>query len=261
MNSETHSDTGPEGNTKKDFRSRTWFLTINNFTDFELNTIRKETQKSIDYAWQIEMGEEKTIHVHACFKYENDRKFSTMKNKFPRGHLEYTKEWKTTKEYCMKEYTRVMEGDHKRTLGYLSGKLRLWQVYMKKYLSLPADDRSIVVLVDEIGGKGKTSFCKHMVSVRDDVLYLSGSAKYMKYAIMKSIDEGIIPKILLLDLTRSQRNHMSYQGIEEIKNGLFFNTHYESKMVSYDSPHVVVFTNYELMYEKLSMDRWKVIKM
>jgi hypothetical protein len=79
----------------------------------------------------------------------------------------------------------------------------------------------------------------------------------MKYAIMKSIDDrGVVPKILLLDIPRSLEEYVSYQGIEEIKNGMFFNTHYEAKMVCYDSPHVVVFANFEPDLSKLSRDRW-----
>ena len=128
---------------------------------------------------------------------------------------------------------------------------------LQKYLSLKPNDRSIVWITECEGGSGKTSFCKHIVLNNSSALYLSGSAKYMKYAIMKSIDEkGIVPKILLLDIPRSLEDYVSYQGIEEIKNGMFFNTHYEAKMVVYDCPHVVVFANFDPDFSKLSSDRW-----
>lgn len=78
----------------------------------------------------------------------------------------------------------------------------------------------------------------------------------MKYAItcMK-----IKPRVILIDYARDQESHISWQGIEEIKNGIFFNSKYESSMVIYNSPHVICFANFKPQEYKLSKDRWNIL--
>uniref|UniRef100_UPI004049B2EE hypothetical protein n=7 Tax=Pseudomonadati TaxID=3379134 RepID=UPI004049B2EE len=61
------------------------------------------------------------------------------------------------------------------------------------------------------------------------------------------------------DIPRSQLDYLSYTGIEEVKNGCFFSSKYESEMVLYNSPHIIVFANEEPTYHKLSSDRWNVV--
>lgn len=35
-----------------------------------------------------------------------------------------------------------------------------WQIELEDYLSKPADDRTIVCIVDDVGGSGKTQWAK-----------------------------------------------------------------------------------------------------
>ena len=240
-------------------RARMWFLTLNNYTEDDLSQMSHKFSDCLDYVYQCEKGESGTPHIQGCFRWKNQQRASALRKRLPRGWWRPTRNWDASVVYCTKEETRTMgpwrKGEIRR--GNLLGKLYLWQAILQKSLSLKPNDRSIVWITDREGNTGKTSFCKHIVLNNDAALYLSGSAKYMKYAIMKSIDDrGVVPKILLLDIPRSLEEYVSYQGIEEIKNGMFFNTHYEAKMVCYDSPHVVVFANFEPDTSKLSSDRW-----
>ena len=63
------------------------------------------------------------------------------------------------------------------------------------------------------------------------------------------------------EFTRSQEQFVSYQAIEEVKNGILFNNKYEAKMVVFNNPHVVVFSNFEPDYKALSSDRIKCHKL
>ena len=38
-----------------------------------------------------------------------------------------------------------------------------------------------------------------------------------------------------MDFTRDVEEYVSYQAIEAIKNGIFYNTKYESKMITYNT--------------------------
>ena len=90
---------------------------------------------------------------------------------------------------------------------------------------------------------------------------LSGKATDMKYGIIKYKEKnGVFPDIIIFDIPRSSQQFVSWAGIEEIKNGMFFSAKYESDMVVFDNPHVICFANEEPDYNKLSKDRWKVKK-
>lgn len=66
------------------------------------------------------------------------------------------------------------------------------------------------------------------------------------------------PDIIIYDYTRTQESFISYQSIEEVKNGIFFSGKYEGKMIIYDSPWVIVFANYPPELQAMSSDRWIV---
>jgi len=57
---------------------------------------------------------------------------------------------------------------------------------------------------------------------------------------------------------RSKENYISYEALEEIKDGLFFSGKYESGMVCINPPHVVVLCNFAPDESKLSKDRWVI---
>jgi len=242
-------------------RCRTWCFTLNNYTEEELSQLSQTIVSAQDFAYQCEKGENGTPHIQGCVKWKNQRRFETLKNLYPRYHWEKCRNWKASYEYCQKEEGRI-DGPwtkQKARMGDIAGKLFLWQAILQKLFELRPDDRSICCLVDETGDSGKTKFCKHICMNNPKALYLSGSAKYMKYAIMKCIDEGVVPTVLLLDIPRCDKN-LDYRGIEEIKNGIFFNVHYEAKMVTYPCPHVIIFTNNRPDFSKLSLDRWVLYK-
>ena len=65
--------------------------------------------------------------------------------------------------------------------------------------------------------------------------------------------------MIIIDIPRSKSEFVSYSGIEEIKDMFFFCGKYESSMVCGENPHVIVFSNTEPDYDKLSSDRWSIV--
>ncbi len=56
-------------------------------------------------------------------------------------------------------------------------------------------------------------------------------------------------------------DHVNYEVIESVKNGIVYNTKYESEMRVYKIPHVIVFSNERPDETKLSHDRWDIIEL
>lgn len=71
---------------------------------------------------------------------------------------------------------------------------------------------------------------------------------------------GYKPTIVIVDAPRSkQGEYLQYDFLEEVKNGRIFNTKYESCMIEFPSPHVVVMMNEHPDMTKLSEDRYNLI--
>lgn len=256
-------DSIPEGNTSSKIRSRTLLITLNNPTKQEIDSLNILSSEAEDWLYQFELGS--CWHLHWGLKFENQRYISALKKILPRARIDKSEiqkdSWKRIQEYCSKKKNNVSTTYRKNKKTYLK-QLRLWQWSIIHILNQKPDDRTIYWVYDKEGNKGKTKLAKHIVMSRENAIYLNGGAKYMKYSIMKYVEENKKgPQILMLDIPRSKTREISYSGIEEIKNGIFFNTHYESKMVVYEEPHVIVFSNSLPKMKEMSQDRWKIIKL
>lgn len=213
-------------------------------------------------AFQLEIGEEtQKTHVQWAIYFENAREFKTIKKKFKGAHIEAARNWFACLNYVKKSKTAI-KGTYE-SFGFaeevedplMNRVLRPFQEEILSIIEEKPDDRSIYWYWEENGNVGKTALAKHLVINRKDVLYLSGSAKDMKFGIHMWLKKHKL-RVVILDLTRCQENFISWEGIEAIKNGLFYNTKYESEMVCFNSPHVIVFANFSPNLENLSSDRW-----
>lgn len=136
-----------------------------------------------------------------------------------------------------------------------------WQKKIVSICDSKPDPRKIYWYCDEIGNNGKSELCRYLC-IKKGAILLSGKCADMKYGIVKYIEKnrGIAPKIILIDLPRTfDKDYLSYSGIEEIKNGMFFNTKFESNMVIFNRPHIFIFSNTNPSNDKLSLDRWEII--
>ncbi len=241
-------------------RLRMWFITINNYTEAEENFIKNDDTKI--YVYQCEEGEEKTPHIHAFLEYRNARFFSAMKLKYPRAHILKVRSKEAVIRYCSKLDTRV-RGFYSKGLPKpikLITQFKNWQNQVLQLLETEPNDRTIHWYFDKIGGIGKTVFCKYLCA-KKNALYLTGKASDAKYLITQYIEKDASNAdnlICLFDFTRSREKFVSYQAIEEIKNGIFMSTKYECKMTIMNCPHVIIFANFEPDKTALSADRWHI---
>jgi len=251
-------------------RGRLWGpCTWNNYSEVDFEKLVSYCRdKCQDFAINKEIGEEGTPHLQFCMKFKNAKEFTTLKNQFPACHLEKAKNWGAVKNYCTKAETSICEAVTPCTRRPLKDPLegkepKEFQKFIMDLVDTEADDRTINWIYDPVGCAGKTTLAKHLcINHPGKILYVSGKAADIKYGVTSFLDNEINDLYLLfIDLTRSVENFVSYEAIEAVKNGIFYNTKYESKMIVFNSPHVVVLANFEPELEKLSADRWNIIEL
>lgn len=252
-----------QGNTKVvDLRSRGWFFTLNN-PDSETQLIELfEVSGAKNYCFQLEMGENGTPHFQGMVYYENARSFKSMKELDKRIHWEKMKDVRRSIEYVTKSETRIDGPWSKgikipRKLKLIDPTVRPWQDSLVKELSLEPDDRKIIWYHDPNGGSGKTALAKWL-AVNKKALVVSGKANDIKYAVMKFIEVNGYIDIIVFCFPRSVEGYVSYDAIESLKDGIFFNGKYESGMCTFPSPHIVCFANFAPDLNALSLDRWDI---
>lgn len=241
--------------------SKRWCFTWNNYPDdwksyFSADCITK-------YIIGEEIGEEcGTPHLQGYIEFNpKKRPISVIKTdkifwKKARGTAE------ENMDYCGKDSKTHLKGMRlKKPIKTLDmNSLYPWQKDIENIVTQEPDDRKIYWYHEEKGNTGKSAFSKYLV-IKHDALVLSGKASDMKHGIVMYMNEnqGVAPETIVLDLPRCfNKGFLSYQGIEEIKNGLFFSGKFESKMVVYNPPHLIIFSNEEPDTSKLSDDRWVI---
>lgn len=118
------------------------------------------------------------------------------------------------------------------------------------------ETRKIYWFWEPEGCTGKTSLAKH-ICMNYNAIYLTGKANDIKSAISSHLEEKKNElDIAIFNFPRTIEDFVSYESLEAIKDGIFFNGKYESSMKMFNSPHVIVFANFKPNKESLSKDRW-----
>lgn len=248
-------------------KARAYTLTWNNYTEADYGTLEQLAKDSCsDWAFQREVGASGTPHIQGALYFKSPRSWAAVKKLLPSCHIEVARNWQAAKQYCMKSDTAVGKPNVKgkrEVKDPLAGReLRPFQQEILDLLLTEPDDRTIHWYWEPNGAIGKTTLAKHICLQHKDAIYVAGKAADMKCAIAELVKNGNPPRICIVDLTRTVEGFTGslYQGLEEIKNGIFFSGKYESGMVMYDCPHIICFANWEPDTEALSSDRWNVKK-
>lgn len=253
------------GNTKRN-RSRNYCFTWNNYEKSDIDRLIMfcVAQKS-EYVFQEEKGETcQTRHLQGLICFPHQVSFEVIKSELPKCHLEKCKSKSASVKYCSKLESRIGE-------VFTNMKIRIekkikdpiedfefkpWEHEIEEIILTKPNDRKIYWYWSSNGNIGKSAFAKHLC-LKHGALCVSGKANDIKYAIASFLEERDL-SIIVLDVPRCNQEFISYQALEEIKNGLFFCGKYESKQIIFDSPHLFVFSNCEPDRSKLSSDRWEV---
>ncbi|AXH75935.1 MAG: replication protein [Cressdnaviricota sp.] len=166
-------------------------------------------------------------------------------------------------DYCLKEGNKTLTNfKFPKPLKLMTkDHLKPWQLEIAERFNEAEDPlfgRKINWFYDFDGGIGKSILCKYLVDQRGALL-LGGANKDCLFGLFEFIKiNKEAPEIVIFDIPRVNKGAISYQALEQIKNGMFFNSKYESGMCRFNSPHILIFSNDEPDYGSLSQDRWVV---
>jgi hypothetical protein len=245
--------------------AKNWFFTYNNYTEESIELLNEFCKyKCETWVFQEEVAPKTgTKHLQGNISLKQKARFSAFG--LPKEiHWEKTKKIDAANAYCAKEWSAagrrwtnikpimVLE-DEMESLPFKD-----WQTEIIEMIKTKPDKRSINWYWDSIGGCGKTTFVRHLV-IKYNAILLGGKAHDIKHGIADTLTkrkEGI--DIIVFNFVRSEEEFISYQAIEQAKDACFFSGKYESGMVVYNTPHIIIFANFEPDVTKLSEDRWRI---
>jgi len=129
-----------------------------------------------------------------------------------------------------------------------------WQLEMAEKIANDADDRSIEFVIDPEGGKGKTWFCRWMLTNHDACQCLGvGRAA----DIANLVDET--KTVFLFNVARGQMEYLSYQILEALKDRILISGKYQGRVMTWtQNLHVIVLGNEMPNMEKMTADRYNI---
>lgn len=140
-----------------------------------------------------------------------------------------------------------------REIGQPNG----WQRDLEQQLAGEPGDRSVTFVIDEAGKSGKSWFIRYFM------------AKHPKQCQRLSVGKrddlahvfDVSVRYLFLDIPRTQLEFLQYSFLESVKDRMVFSPKYDSMCKTFDHDiHVVVFTNEEPDYNKLTNDRYDIFR-
>jgi len=258
----SNSSKGKSGNTRQISPAKHWVFTLNNYTEENINFLMEHS--SIEQlSFQEETGESGTPHLQGYCKFKTKRRpLNIFKNNF-KAHWEKCKDVSAAIEYTQKPDTRTGRQFVKglrivRPLKVLKREqLYPWQKAIVNMIELEPDDRTINWFWDHDGGIGKSALVRYLV-INHNALLVAGKGADIKFLICQQKQP---PDIIIYDIPRTARSYIDYCALEEIKNGVFCSSKYESKMYVMNPPHIICFANFEPDYDALSQDRWNILNL
>lgn len=243
-----------------------WIFTWNNYPDDWKKILVPKFQNSDNVKGYI-AGKEVapttgTPHIQGYMEFKTKAR--------PMGLLPKQVSWRCARgkmshnyNYCSKDGDFISWGSVQYVPPYsINIKLRPWQIKIYNILLTEPNDRDMYWFWEHNGCAGKTTFQKwiYLNPNMKDVVVLSGKATDMKNGVIEYEEKHkTLPKIVLINIPRCQdTDHVSWQGIEEIKDMFFFSPKYHGGQVCGPNPHVIIFSNEPAPTWKMSPDRWHV---
>lgn len=254
---------GDSGNTRRVPSSKKWCFTWNNYdsgsdgSDGSISLILKNLDPNDKYVIGEEIGENGTPHLQGFIKFAKKCRPLEM------GIFSKAIHWEKARGseednwiYCTKD-GKYVQNIKRIPKDPLRGKeFRPWQSNIMEKIKMEPDDRKIIWIYDE-GNSGKTTLCKH-IALTMDAIVLSGKGNDIRCGVAKWFENKTNLDVAIFSFVRTVEDYISYESIEQVKDGMFFNGKYESGMCIFDSPHVICFANFRPEKCKMTQDRWEI---
>lgn len=268
---ETDRDLAEDGNTisssagnkisskvKQVNQLKEWCFTFNNYTVEQIETIETKFREiCVKYVFQEEMGEKGTPHLQGYIALKKRMRPSEFK--LPKQiHWEATRNSEASIAYCQKEESRngkVYKYGFPKPIKTITPN-KWWQIEILELLKTEPDDRKIYWYWSEAGGVGKSCFVKYC-ALNHKIIFADDGKKsdIINHVFNNDMDDT---QIMIFDIPRSQGNNVCYEAFESVKNGIIFNSKYETGQKIFNPPHIIVFANKEPKISEMSNDRWVI---
>jgi len=253
--------------------SRRWIYTWNNYPDnwaVHFNVHEAPAGKLVGWMGEREIAPSTgTPHIQGWIDFGEGKKNRPSNLKMPK-QISWRSMRGTPEQnyvYCSKEDEEFKAfGTAIRAKPFvveIDWSLSPWMSKLCARLEEEPDNRHALWIWEPVGKAGKTLIQKWYANEhKGEVLVLDGKAHDMKCAIVKFKQEyGNVPRVILCNVPRSRQcEHISWAGMEQIKDMLFFSGKYETGMINDKHPHLVFFANWEPPVEELSGDKWIIVR-
>jgi len=119
--------------------------------------------------------------------------------------------------------------------------LRVWQhKLVEQFTTTEPDLRLIYFIVDLEGGIGKTHVAKVLRRDHGALVIGAGKKADLSFIFANTLPP---PRIVVVDVPKCKMETLHIDFLEELKNGLMTSTKFDSCMIEFDPPHVVVMCN------------------
>lgn len=247
------------GNTKQISASRYWCFTLNNYKEIDIKNI---SVKCFKYIIGREVGEKGTPHLQGYLEFEDRVRPMGVFKEYKNIHWEKRKGTKEQNiKYCSKDGNFESNFLIKKKVKILKDNLlNKWEKEIIEIIKKEPDDRTIYWFYDKKCGAGKTTFCKYLV-MKYGAILSGGKSADMKNGVItyKKDNEDCDPELVLINLPKTfDTQYLSYTGIEEVKDMMFYSGKYEGGQVCGNCPHLFVFSNELPDVDKVDKSRWRI---
>lgn len=238
---------------KKTHTGLDWNFTIGSY---ESANIRRSLKRKV--AWEEVSSRKDKAYLHNFEQIVNDGSQTCLSNirteVDPNVQATRMRQYKAALLFSDYEIESVQLDESIKTAK--STVWNTWQQHLMRVLDGPINDRKVILILDPKGNTGKTYFKTYYSALHNTDTFTSegGPTKDILYAAKQYSRR----RVVMFDFMRTQFDHINVQAVEQLKNGSFTSTKYESKKVFGSIPHCVIFSNNIFDLSGLSFDRWEV---
>lgn len=244
---------------------KSWFFTFNNYEEKDIQILINKFSEPFceSYVFEKEVGKSGTPHLQGVIFLKEKMRWSEFK-------LSNKISWFKTKnnenaiKYCQKEHYE--NGSEIWSKGIkIKKRLKLiepnrpYQKLILDILSKEPNDRTMYWFHEPDGGVGKSQFVKYLVSKFKAIFIDEGKKADIMNTVLSYYKLGNDMERFIFDVPRQNMNKISWKSIESIKNGLIYSPKYEGGVCVFNSPHIIIFSNFPPDVDEftLSADRIK----
>lgn len=235
-----------------------WFLTWNNYDiesiEITFNILRHECDWFI---MQEETGEAGNKHIQGTIKLKKRKRMTELKRINWEIHWEVTKRINASCAYCSnkdKRTGRIWTHNFTVPTQIKVSEPYGWQLEVMDIIAQPPSDRYIYWFWEPNGNMGKTTLCRYL-AVKHNAVILSGKTNDILHVVSKYAEKS---NLFIINIPRCSKDHINYQAIELVKDGIFMSGKYDGKPMVIDYPYIIVFANIPPNRYEMSEDRWVV---